>query len=114
LLCTLRRGRHLPRRNTRYQPDATPYLGRIEVAISHEEASELERLVRSRTEPASRVERVRMLLAYRERPSFYAVGRAIGVTHQTVERCLRRADKLGVMVALGYLPSCYLHRNMLF
>jgi len=27
-LCTLRRGRHLPRRNTRYQADATPYLGR--------------------------------------------------------------------------------------
>jgi hypothetical protein len=28
LLCTLRRGRHLPRRNTRCQADATPYLGR--------------------------------------------------------------------------------------
>jgi transposase len=38
----------------------------IEVAISEEEASELERLARSRTEPASRVERARMLLAYRE------------------------------------------------
>src|SRR5271165_4773885 len=28
LLCTLRRGRHLPRRNTRYQAGATPCLGR--------------------------------------------------------------------------------------
>src|SRR4051794_26916256 len=28
LLCTLRRGRRLPRRNTRYQAGATPYLGR--------------------------------------------------------------------------------------
>src|SRR5690349_4755611 len=28
LLCTLRRGRHRPRRNTRYQAGATPYLGR--------------------------------------------------------------------------------------
>src|SRR5689334_22247815 len=28
LLCTLRRGRHLPRRNTRYQAGATPFLGR--------------------------------------------------------------------------------------
>ena len=27
-LCTLRRGRHLPPRNTRYQAGATPYLGR--------------------------------------------------------------------------------------
>jgi hypothetical protein len=28
LLCTLRRGRHLPRRNTRYQAGAAPYLDR--------------------------------------------------------------------------------------
>jgi len=28
LLCTLRRGRHLPRRNTRYRAGATPYPGR--------------------------------------------------------------------------------------
>lgn len=28
LLCTLRHGRHLPRRNTRYQAGATPYLYR--------------------------------------------------------------------------------------
>ena len=76
----------------------------IEVAISEEAASELERLARSRTEPASRVERARMLLAYRETPSFYAVGRAIGVTHQTVERCLRRAERLGVMAALDDSP----------
>src|SRR3974390_608456 len=41
-----------------------------------------------------------MLLAYRETPSFYAVGRVIGVTHQTVERCLRRAERLGVMAAM--------------
>ena len=67
----------------------------IEVAISEEERSELERLARSRTESASRVERARMLLAYQETPSFYAVGRAIGVTHQTVERCLRRVEEIG-------------------
>jgi transposase len=72
----------------------------IELAISDEEASELTRLARSRTEAASRVARARMLLAYRDTPSFYAVGRAIGVTHQTVERCLRRAERFGVMAAL--------------
>ncbi|RUX13255.1 aldehyde dehydrogenase family protein, partial [Mesorhizobium sp. M2A.F.Ca.ET.042.01.1.1] len=27
-MCTLRRGRHLPRRNTHYQAGATPYPGR--------------------------------------------------------------------------------------
>jgi DNA replication protein DnaC/transposase len=45
-----------------------------------------------------------MLLAYRETPSFYAVGRALGVTHQTVERCVRRAEKFGVMEALDDSP----------
>src|SRR5271156_6928154 len=67
----------------------------VELAFSDEEAAELARLARSRTEPASRVERARMLLAYRQTPSFYAVGRDIGVTHQTVERCMRRAERLG-------------------
>jgi transposase len=76
----------------------------VELAVSDDEAVELARLARSRTEPASRVERARMLLAYRETPSFYAVGRAIGVTHQTVERCLRRAERLGVRAALDDSP----------
>jgi len=76
----------------------------VELVFSDDEAAELTRLARSRTKPASRVERARMLLAYRETPSFYAVGRAIGVTHQTVERCLRRAERLGVMAALDDSP----------
>ena len=76
----------------------------IELAFSDENLVELTRVARSRTEPASRVERARTLLAYRETPSFYAVGRAIGVTHQTVERCLRRAERLGVMAALDDSP----------
>ena len=76
----------------------------IELGFTQEDVAELTRLARSRTEPASRVERARMLLAYRETPSFYAVGRTIGVTHQTVERCVRRAEKLGVIVALDDSP----------
>ena len=76
----------------------------IELGFTQEDVAELTRLARSRTEPASRVERARMLLAYRETPSFYAVGRTIGVTHQTVERCVRRAEKLGVMSALDDSP----------
>jgi len=76
----------------------------VESAFSDEEVAELARLARSRTEPASRVERARMLLAYREVLSFYAVGRDIGVTHQTVERCVRRAERLGVLAALDDSP----------
>ncbi|MBV8095956.1 MAG: helix-turn-helix domain-containing protein [Acetobacteraceae bacterium] len=64
----------------------------------------METIARSRTEPASRVERARNLLAYRADPSSTAVGERIGVTHQTVQRCLRRAARLGVLAALDDSP----------
>jgi hypothetical protein len=50
----------------------------IEVSIGGEDLPKLVSITRSRTEPASRVERARMLLAYREDPSFFAAGRALG------------------------------------
>src|SRR5712671_2299799 len=59
---------------------------------------------RSRTEPTSRVERARIILAYLEDPSAYAVARTIGVTQQTVTRCLKRAAELGVIEALDDRP----------
>src|SRR5258708_7195815 len=59
---------------------------------------------RSRTEPTGRVERARIILAYLDDPSAYAVARAIGVTQQTVTRCLERAAELGVIEALADRP----------
>ena len=47
----------------------------VELAMTDEEIARLTAISRSRTEPASRVERAQMLLAYRENPSFFAVGR---------------------------------------
>ncbi len=76
----------------------------IEVSIGEADLARLETLARSRTEPAGRVERARILLAYRADPSTYAVGEAIGVTHHTVLRCLDRAVRLGVMGALEDSP----------
>jgi transposase len=76
----------------------------IEVTFTEEELAELERISRSRTEPASRIQRARILLTYRRTPSLYATGRAVEVTHQTVERCLRRARSLGVKEALDDSP----------
>src|SRR6201987_6535515 len=76
----------------------------IELAMSEEEIASLSALSRSRTEPASRVARAQMLLAYRENPSFFAVGRALGVHHQTVQRCVERAVAYGPMAALDDLP----------
>ena len=76
----------------------------IELAIGADDLSRLEVIARSRTEPASRVERARILLAYRSEPSSTAVGARIGVTHHTVQRCLRRAVGLGAMAALDDSP----------
>ncbi len=76
----------------------------IELAIGEEDLARLVSIARSRTEPASRVERARMLLAYRKDPSFFAVGRALGVHHQTVERCVERALAYGPMAALDDRP----------
>jgi len=76
----------------------------VELAIADEDLSRLMAIARSRTEPASRVERARMLLAYRDDPSFFAVGQALGVHHQTVQRCIARAVAYGPMVALDDRP----------
>jgi transposase len=76
----------------------------IELAIAEKDLAALGAIARSRTEPASRVERARMLLAYREDPSFFAVAQDIGVHHQTVQRCVERALAYGPMAALDDRP----------
>ena len=76
----------------------------IEVAMTDEDVARLTALSRSRTEPASRVERARMLLAYRQNPSFFAVGQQLGVHHQTVQRCIERALAYGPLMALDDRP----------
>jgi transposase len=76
----------------------------LEISIGDADAAKLQSIARSRTEPASRVERARILLGYRDNPSLYAVGRAVGVTHQTVQRCLVRATRFGAMAALDDSP----------
>jgi len=67
------------------------------ISVGKEHLAQLETIARSRTAPASRVERARILLAYRSDPSAYAVGEAVGVTRQTVKPCLNRAVRLGAM-----------------
>src|SRR5947209_14912993 len=72
----------------------------IELSIGAEDLARLVSIAQSRTEPAGRVERARILLAYREGPSFFAVGQALGLHHQTVRRCVERAVAEGAMAAL--------------
>jgi transposase len=76
----------------------------IELALSEEDVTRLGVVARSRTEPASRVERARILIAYWEDRSFFAVAQAIGVHHQTVQRCVERALAYGPTAALDDRP----------
>ncbi len=72
----------------------------VDLVMKRSELLQLRTIARSRTEPAARVARARMLLAYRDDPSFFAVGRALGVHHQTVQRCVERALADGALAAL--------------
>ena len=76
----------------------------VALAMTGEEIEGLTALSRSRTEPAGRVSRAAMLLGYREKPSFFAVGRRLGVHHQTVQRCVERAMAYGALAALDDRP----------
>src|SRR6184192_1244200 len=76
----------------------------VELAMAGEEIETLVALSRSRTEPASRVSRAAMLLAYGEHPSFFAVGQKLGVHHQTVQRCVERALAYGPLAAIEDRP----------
>ena len=76
----------------------------IELAVNNVEVAALEEISRSRSEPAIRLERPRILLAYRESLSFFAVGSALEVHHQTVQRCAERAAVEGPMAALDERP----------
>ena len=51
----------------------------VDLAMTAEEIETLTALSRSRTEAARHVERAQMLLAYRQQPSFFAVGQRLGV-----------------------------------
>src|ERR1700739_3390351 len=72
----------------------------IELSLGDAEVEKLRSIAQSRREAAKRGERARILLAYREDPSFYAVGQALGLHHQTVQRCVERAVAEGPMSAL--------------
>ena len=76
----------------------------IELSLGDADVERLRSIAQSRTEPVSRVERSRIILAYREDPSFFAVGQALGLHHQTVQRCVERAVVEGPMAALDDRP----------
>ncbi len=76
----------------------------VELKFRRKDVAELEAISRSRTEAASRVDRARVLLAYRADASFYAVSQTLGMSYQTVRRCIERAEEVGVMASLDDRP----------
>ena len=76
----------------------------IELSLGDADVVMLRSMAQSRTEPASRVERARILLGYWKDPSFFAVGQALGLHHQTMQRCVERAEVEGPMAALDDRP----------
>jgi hypothetical protein len=46
----------------------------IELSLGNADVKRLRSIAQSRTEPASRVERARIILAYRQDPSVFALG----------------------------------------
>ena len=65
----------------------------IELSIGAEDLVRLVSIARSRTDRASWVEWAQILLAGRDDPSLFAVSRALGVHHQTVQRCRAALDR---------------------
>jgi len=76
----------------------------IELSLGDVDLQRLKSIAQSRTDPARRVERARILLRYWKDPSFYAVSQALGLHHQTVQRCVERAAVEGPMAALDDRP----------
>ena len=76
----------------------------ITLSIDSDQRRALVDISRSRSEATGRVERARMIIAYLDTPSAYVVARQIGVSQQTVTRCLERAAELGVLAALDDRP----------
>jgi len=65
---------------------------------------ELDRIARSRTEKASRVERANIILLYADGVSVSAIARKMSTNHPKVERCIDKALQLGALAALDDLP----------
>ena len=67
--------------------------------------NELSMLSRSRKEPAQKVERARMLLAYEAGSTISSIARTFKTNRPKVERCINKALQWGVWASLTDLPG---------
>ena len=77
---------------------------RAQLVIEDDLRGILDRIARSRSESAQRVERARILLAYAGGRTVSAIARDLGTNRPKVERCVDKGLQLGPLAALGDLP----------
>jgi transposase len=78
---------------------------RASLLLTAESRAALTTIAQSRTLPARRVERARILLGYAERESVSEIARRLGTSRPKVERCIDKALQFGVERALDDLPG---------
>lgn len=78
---------------------------RAKLVLSAEVESRLKMLAHSRTEPAQRVERAQILLAYAAGEPINSVAQRLGTNRPKIERCVNKALQIGPLAALEDLPG---------
>lgn len=78
---------------------------RAKLVLSEDLHQRLTTLASSRTEPAHRVERARILLAYALGETISAIARQLGTHRPKIERCVDKALQIGALAALEDLPG---------
>ena len=78
---------------------------RATLVLSPDIQQSLTTLSQARTEPAQRVERARIMLAYSSGESVSSIARRLNTNRPKVERCIDKALELGSLMALEDLPG---------
>ena len=78
---------------------------RAKLVLSADVERQLNRLAHSRTEPAQRVARAQILLAYAAGEPIHAMARRLGTNRPRIERCINKALQIGPLAALEDLPG---------
>jgi len=77
---------------------------RAKLLLDSDVRDKLQKVSNSRTEPASAVERSKILLEYVEGKSISSIARDFGTNRPKVERCIDKALAFGALAALNDLP----------
>lgn len=76
----------------------------IDLEIGRRQLVQLQSIAQSQAGPSARLQHTRVLLVDRDDPSHFAVGRLLGLHHQTMQRCVERAAVQGALAALNDAP----------